>query len=632
MTRSGIPGQVDRRWGISRKFIVLVSASVLVFMVTAFVITRTMLENFALRSADEAASIILDQTDKRLLAFVLELEALSRSLAGTSIVAQADAALMRDLFIPAVVARARYLRAIYLGTETGHMHEWGIGVEFVDYRPSFPPDYDPRVRPWYRNAVARDDFIISAPYRYASVDDIGITCALPVRGPGGVLVGVLGLDILLRSLGNVLEGLEIPRQGKALILGSSGEVIASQLDEDRPEGMMLKRFTAGDVLGSASGSFIGTVAGLETHFVYKRIEKLGWIVVVAMPLAPIRDSVRSQLDLIGLVELLFMLALIAVLYGISGRLVVKPLKRIVSVINRVESGERGVRVSGGSSDEFGFLGGEFNRLLDTVEEHSIDLEAKVRSRTDELRKLQRENTRLRVLEERRRIYRDVHDTIGAKLTNIFFCTSVARDLAKDGSDRLRDMLLATETNCLEAVASLKGIILGMVEDDRRARSFMLSVSAGVRNRLEAAGMGFDCVIKDKRAIEELPPPALDELVRIVDELVSNVLKHSGARTVRLRLSYGASALVLHFSDDGRGFDPLAVRGGSGVGNIRYRAERLGGSLRVKSAPGEGTHYQLAVPRQALARAPDGDAIGPSGGDDAGTSGGDDSGVSGGDLP
>jgi len=488
---------------------------------------------------------------------------------------------------------------LYLGTADGRMYEWGVGAEFVDYAPSFPPDYDPRVRPWYRSALEKDDFSISAPYRYASVDDIGITCALPVRAADGTLVGVLGLDILLRSLASVLEGLAIPKGGKALILGSGGEIIASQFDEDRPEGMILKRFSAGDALANPAGSFTGSAGGQATQFVHQRIEALNWIVVVAMPLEPIWGSVRALLDLIGLVELMLMVALVISLAFISGKLIVTPLGHIVSVINHVEAGQKGLRVAVSSNDEFGVLGDEFNRLLDTVEEYSSNLEDKVRTRTDELRKLQRENTRLRIIEERRRIYRDMHDSIGARLTNIFFCNSVARDLAKDGPERLRELLQTAESNCLQAVGSLKGIILGMSDDDRRASSFSLAVSAGVRNRLEAAGMTFDCFIKDKHAIEELPPAVLDELEKVIEELVSNVLKHSRASGVRLRMSLGASGLAFRFSDDGRGFDPAWSGAGSGLGNIRYRIESLGGTLRIDAAHGMGSRYRISIPQPAL---------------------------------
>jgi methyl-accepting chemotaxis protein len=189
----------------------------------------------------------------------------------------------------------------------------------------------------------------------------------------------------------------------------------------------------------------------------------------------------------------------------------------------------------------------------------------------------------------------MHDTIGAKLTNIFFCSNVAMDLARDGSERLREMLSTIESNCTQAVGSLKGIILGMSEDDRRASSFSLAVSAGIRNRLEAGNIEFDCVVKDKRAIEALPPAFHDELEKMLEELVSNVLKHSGAGSVKLRMSMGPSGLSLRFSDDGKGFVPASSRAGAGLENIRFRIEALGGDVQIESTEGTGALYRIMIP-------------------------------------
>lgn len=648
-------------WSISHKFIVLVATAVAIFMIAAFFLTRAMLEDYALAAADDTAAIILDQTDKRLAAFFADMEALARSLAGTRFVSGVDVAGMRDLFISAVRARQTYLRSVYLGTADGRMFEWGIGPEFVDFTPSFPDGYDPRVRPWYRSALERGEFGVSEPYKYASVDAVGITCVLPVAGPDGAIIGVLGMDILLERLGSVLEGLRIPRQGKAFILSADGHIIAGQRQSDRPAGGVLPQFEPMPV----GGAGLATVMfdGRETQLLHKRIEGLDWTVVVALPLEPIRESMRTLIDLISLVEIGLMLALIAALGTISGRLIVAPLGQLVSVINRIEAGERGLRVRVTTHDEFGVLGTEFNRLVDTVEDYSASLEEKVRIRTEELVRLQRENTRLRVIEERRRIYRDMHDTIGAKLTNIFFCANVARDLVISGGQsgghpaapetasgngahgpadghpitpeaasgsgahglpevagspaRLMEMIDTIDTNCTQAVDSLRGIILGMSRDDERASSFALSVSVGVRRRLQAASVECDCIIQSRRALEQLPPRTREELERIIDELVSNVLRHASATKVRLRLAMGRGGLRLSFRDDGKGMDPALVRKGLGLDNIQYRAGTLGGSARLISAPGKGCAWNIHIPVTPARGSAFSSADGPDSGDTEG---------------
>ena len=594
-----------RRLGIGGKYILLVSLSAAAFIAAALLVSRGLLRDYALSSADELAGAVLDLADERFARFFEEMENVAEGLAGVRAVREADPEGMRDLFLATVRARRPYLRGVYLGTPEGAMHEWGEGEGFSDNVPSFPPGYDPRERPWYRTAIARDGFSVSRPYEFASVGAIGITCVLPVRREDGSLVGVLGLDILLEGLTSVLEGLKIPKGGKALLLSEDGGVIASQYPGGAGGRRSLGSFEAGggsSLLGEREGSFVGEYGGTATQFVHRRVEGLGWIVVVGMPLDSVMEPVSSLLDLLGAVGLFLMAFLLAVLVAITGRLVVAPLGHIVSVVNRIEAGDRGARASLRLGGEFGLLCDELNKLADAVEENSRDLEEKARLRGEESSRLQRENTQLRIVEERQRIYRDMHDSIGARLTNVFFCNGVARELAREiakgGAKELRDMHERIESNCLEAIQDLKEIILGMGEGEGPAPEFPRRLAEGIRKRLGAAGIRLDCRIGSREELAALGSGPRGELERLFDELVSNVLKHSGASVARLRMKVSDGRLSVSFADDGRGFDPDAAEGsgsGSGLRNIRYRVEGLGGSLRLQAAAGAGAAYSIEIP-------------------------------------
>jgi signal transduction histidine kinase len=95
---------------------------------------------------------------------------------------------------------------------------------------------------------------------------------------------------------------------------------------------------------------------------------------------------------------------------------------------------------------------------------------------------------------------------------------------------------------------------------------------------------------------DLPLEAKEALYRIVQEALHNTVKHAHASRVNLKLEDGPDGIALEVSDDGVGFDPDAsFPGHLGLESMRERAARVGGALRVQSAPGEGTSIRVRVP-------------------------------------
>jgi len=574
------------------------------FLVTIYLISFRMLRVFSLETAEEVAFTILDGTDNRIRSLFGSFEALAVGLAGTRAVTEVRAADMRDLFISSVLAWKRYIRAIYLGTADGRMYEWGHGLEFVDYTPTFPPGYDPRQRPWYQAALAADGFSVSPPYRFASVNDLGITCVYQVRDAQGSFVGVIGLDILLKNLKSILTDLNIPKNGRALILDQDGNIISADTEAEAPAGLPLPAFPLPEIrehLKKEAGKFTADYEGRAMLFHYRRSAPVPWFLLVGIPVDAVMASARAVLSLISITEIFLMTLLIVAIGAISNRLISSPLQRIVSVINRLEKGERTARVEVVSRDEFGLLGQELNKLLETVEEYAETMESKVRQRTEKLRRLQKENTRLRVVEERKRIYRDMHDSIGAKLTNIFFCNNVARSARRREPEKLEELFDDIEANCLDAVRNLKEIIGGLKEDRPTPENLAARLAAEIRSRLARNQVALVYRSRPSDAADALGAAAGAELAKVFDELVSNVLKHSGADRVSLSLVAKAGFLDIRFRDNGRGFDPQHARtSGSGLANIRFRVEQLGGSIEIVSRRERGTRYRISMP---LVRAP-----------------------------
>jgi signal transduction histidine kinase len=95
---------------------------------------------------------------------------------------------------------------------------------------------------------------------------------------------------------------------------------------------------------------------------------------------------------------------------------------------------------------------------------------------------------------------------------------------------------------------------------------------------------------------DLPKTMEKQIYRIAIEALNNSLKHAVASRIRVHLRVDSDLVSLEITDNGQGFDTNQVHGGMGLGNMRDRAESLGGWLKVWSATGEGTQVLLSVAR------------------------------------
>src|SRR6056297_2781139 len=216
---------------IKTKFVLAISGTVVFFLLVLLGVSYSLLRGTAVKNAGELSNTILGETDKQIDTFFQEIEYLTRQIAGYPAFYEVREGEMRTLILSTVRARTEYLRAIYLGTTDGRMLEWGIGEGFVDNAPVSEPGYDPRVRPWYQDAVRAQDFTITKPYVYASIEALGITGVLPLFHPDGRFVGVLGVDIMLDDLKRMIAELKVQKGGRVILLNQENQAIVNQFDD-----------------------------------------------------------------------------------------------------------------------------------------------------------------------------------------------------------------------------------------------------------------------------------------------------------------------------------------------------------------------------------------------------------------
>lgn len=205
-----------------------------------------------------------------------------------------------------------------------------------------------------------------------------------------------------------------------------------------------------------------------------------------------------------------------------------------------------------------------------------------------------------VLDERTRIARDMHDGLLQDVTGISLQlaallpqVSSASQPAAERLARILELTQRTSREAREAVVNMRsmhgdGDLVGAVESLARrvATEGALALSVRVRGRMRL-------VRSEVR----------DAAVAIVQEAMTNVIKHAEARAVELGLAFHRTRIRLTLSDDGRGFSTIdnADRDHFGLSGMRERVGELGGVFSVQSVPGKGTTIRVDIPSRGAAR-------------------------------
>jgi signal transduction histidine kinase len=194
--------------------------------------------------------------------------------------------------------------------------------------------------------------------------------------------------------------------------------------------------------------------------------------------------------------------------------------------------------------------------------------------------------------ERQRLARELHDETGQALTSILLGLKAIRAADTDaGAERAETDVRDLVVQALQDVRSLAVELRPTALDDFGLVPALERLAGTFEER-----SGIRTAVESSLSDERLPPEAETALYRVVQEALTNVVKHAGAETVSIvvaRRGPGVSAVI---EDDGRGFDAAEVRDDAlGIVGMRERLALLGGTLAVESTPGIGTSLVAYVP-------------------------------------
>ena len=194
---------------------------------------------------------------------------------------------------------------------------------------------------------------------------------------------------------------------------------------------------------------------------------------------------------------------------------------------------------------------------------------------------------LAVAEERQRIAREVHDGLGSALAGLALQAEWTEARAEGEVRRNLTELRGAAAECLEELRRALRVFRGQ---------FDLALALADHCRAVEGRVGTPIGCRIEGTLPRLDAPRAHDLFRVLQEAVSNAIRHGGAGRIEVTLRGVDGAIRLEVVDDGRGFDPDAgAPGHYGLVGVRERAARHGGTVDVESAPGRGTRVAVAIP-------------------------------------
>lgn len=194
--------------------------------------------------------------------------------------------------------------------------------------------------------------------------------------------------------------------------------------------------------------------------------------------------------------------------------------------------------------------------------------------------------------ERQRISREMHDDIGAGLTQIIMMSESAKhNKSATGNRELEDIADTSR----RLVSSMSEIIWSLNPENKTLDQLFAYMREQLHKQLEYSEISYTLDLPEGYGTVQLRNEQRRNILLVTKEMVNNAIKYSGASSLSISASVTGQQVIFTVTDNGRGFDSQELSGGNGLRNIRHRVEELGGQLELRTSPGEGCYYRYVIP-------------------------------------
>ncbi len=257
---------------------------------------------------------------------------------------------------------------------------------------------------------------------------------------------------------------------------------------------------------------------------------------------------------------------------------------------QVAKGNLSVRMPDSDDQSFARVYHEFNSMMDTVENKMQLLQ-----RLGEQEVIEKEQAaESAVLEERRRMARDLHDTVSQQLFAIHMSASSLPKVLERNVEQGQTVMDQLITMSQMAQKQMRALIAQLRPVELEGRTLFEALEKWFPDYCRQNGLKG---MKELELQGELSEAIEHQLFLIIQEAMANIVKHALARIVSLSLRETPRQVVMSISDDGQGFENVQHKQGSyGLTTMRERAEKLGGQVEIISRRGAGTTIRVHIPK------------------------------------
>ncbi|QNU67510.1 methyl-accepting chemotaxis protein [Ruminiclostridium herbifermentans] len=416
-----------------------------------------------------------------------------------------------------------------------------------------PDGFDPTTRPWYQSAISKNGLAWTDPYVDVATGKLVVTLATPLYNENKELVGVLGADISLEQLTNIIGNASIGSTGYVFLLDNKDIVLThpdrTLIGKEVPV-EELKRKTNPSERGSVDYTYYNS----RKCAYYSTIKNTGWRIIGEFNYSEISDKTQYIL-LISLISGLCIVA-ISILVGIlATRPITKSIKEITNDMLKIGDGDFTIRTNINSSDEIGILAQNVNKMLEnlgllmrnviaTVSEvsNSADMLAasseEITASTEEISRTVVEISNA-TLETAQSVENGLYKTkeVADNIQGVSESINVIKDMVdksnqlnQDGIQTVEDLKINSSENtaasekvsnaiievdkCSQQVGDIINSISGIADQTN-----LLALNASIEAaRAGEAGKGFSVVAEEIRKLAEQSTKATDNIKKLIIEI------------------------------------------------------------------------------------------------------------------